>query len=97
MSTHIKNKSVYRIYTEDKNRDATVRLVAFYFANFTIIGGNCYWHGKEEATVIFEIIDDGQDKDIACTIEHMAQAIRQANEQSDVLVTEGIVNISFID
>lgn len=97
MNTHLQNRSVFRIYTEDKNRASTTKLVSKYFLNFSIFYGQCVWHGKEESTVVFEIVDDANPKD---TMHKMAiecvQAIRTLNKQSDVLVTESLANVTFV-
>lgn len=104
MSTHIKDKTVYRIYTEDVNREETIKLVGEYFSNFSVFYGACYWHGKKESTVVFEIIDDGQCnitttdiQEMSNRVQNVSQAIRRANNQTDVLVIEDVVNISFIN
>lgn len=96
--THLKNRSVFRIYTEDKNRDRTVKLVGEYFINFSVFYGQCVWHGKQESTVVFEIVDDftSNGNTINKMVIELVKDIRKLNKQSDVLVTESQANITFV-
>ena len=97
MSTHIKNRAIYRIYTEDKNINDTIKLLGDYFTNFSVFHGACLWHGKRELTVVFEIVDDGQRDNLKESVNAACQAILTLNYQSDILVTESKVNIAFIN
>lgn len=47
---------LYRIFTEDKNRDEIERIVSRYFQGFTIISAVGYWNGTKENSLIIEIL-----------------------------------------
>lgn len=97
MKRHLKNRTVYRIYTEDVNRTATLALLGFYFSNVTVTYGLCLWHGKREATVIMEIVSDGQSKCMLQKIKQFASDIKVLNDQEEILVTETKADIRFLN
>lgn len=79
---------LYRILTENKNHEETVRLVATYFDGFTAIAATGYWQGKPEHSLIVEICPDSKmgDGDARTKIEKLAYAIKKQNEQQAILV-----------
>lgn len=97
MKRHLKNRTVYRLYTEDKNRDATLDLISRWFDNFTVTLGTAYWHKKKECTVIIEIIDDGQCKGMLRSIKLIAGVIKSRNNQDEILLTESKADIRFLN
>lgn len=72
---------MYRILTENKNTEATVKLVSEHFRNFTVIHAQGYWQGKAEDTLIIEVAGITQVPAV-----RLAQAIRKLNDQQTVLV-----------
>lgn len=51
---------LYRILTEDKNRDRVINYVSKYFKGFTVFTALGYWQGKQEPSLIIEIESDLQ-------------------------------------
>lgn len=74
---------LYRLYTEDKNREAIVKIVSQETDGFTLIPAIGYWKGQPENSLIIEL--DGLS---AFDAGRIAEAIRQANNQQAVLVQE---------
>lgn len=46
---------LYRILTEDKNRDGIVDIIKEHFDGFTLIPAIGYWQGVKENSLIIEI------------------------------------------
>lgn len=74
---------IYRIYTEDKNRNKLEKIVATYFHGFTLIPSTGYWEGAKEESLIIEVVGINEDT----KIRQCAEAIKAVNEQQAVLVT----------
>jgi hypothetical protein len=72
---------VYRIYTEDADRDAVVRAVTEKFESFTLHLTDGYYKGRPEKSIVIEIVD-AQERDI----KKVAQAIQAILGQKSVLV-----------
>lgn len=96
--THLKDRAVFRIYTEDKNREKTINLASRYFLNFSVFYGKCVWHSNQESTVVFEVVDDSgiDDRSVHTRVINLAKAIRKLNKQTDVLVTESRADVTFV-
>lgn len=97
MKRYLKNKTVYRLYTEDKNRDATMKLIGTQFANFTTSLGSCYWHGQKEYTIVIEIVDDGQCKNMLKRIKALVSGIKALNSQEEILLAVSKADIRFLN
>lgn len=97
MKRHLKNRTVYRIYTEDKNRIETLRLVSDNFTNFCFFTGMASWHGKLESTIIFEIVDDGQLVQVFKWLKILCKQIAELNQQDEILLTETKADIRFLN
>ena len=82
---------LYRIYTEDKNRERVVELAASHFEAFTVFTGTGYWRGKAEQSLIIEAMAIGLEESEANLFEakvmSLAFTIRKMNSQECVLVT----------
>lgn len=72
---------VYRIYTEDLNRDEIIRLAGKQFDSFTLQPTTGYYGGKTEKSIVLEAVE-AKKKDVAS----LAKDIRQLNGQKSVLV-----------
>jgi hypothetical protein len=75
---------LYRIYTEDKDRDIIYALIGAYYDGFTVLPGIGFWKGGQEKCLVIEIIgcpDDMEDIEILC------KAIRETNAQQAVMLT----------
>jgi len=77
---------LFRIYTEDKNRALVEGIMADQFDNFTVIEAAGYYNGTKEKSLILEVISE--DPLARYTVNYVARAIRDANQQECVLVTE---------
>lgn len=73
--------TVYRIYTEDTDRDGVIKAVANKFESFTLHPTTGYFKGKPERSIVIEIVDAKQEK-----IEVLAKIIRAINGQHSVLI-----------
>lgn len=80
---------VYRIYTEDKNRDKILIETSARFIGFTVIPVLGSWAGVQEAGLIIEVISlAGENHDYNETvIKDLAEAIKILNSQEAVLIT----------
>ncbi len=74
---------LYRIHTEDKNKQDVLDMVAEVFDGFTVIEATGYWKGKREKSLIIEI-DTPADR--ARDVLGLAARIRDYNAQEAVLV-----------
>jgi hypothetical protein len=73
--------TVYRIYTEDADRDRVIEVVSRQWESFTLHETTGYYKGKAERSLVIEIVDAEEE-----TVEVAARAIRAINEQKTVLV-----------
>lgn len=75
---------VWRIYTENKNKDRVVDLVKKYFSGFTVFEATGVWQSMGEKSLVLEIIHhDPLWKDF----ESLCQEIKELNNQKSVLLT----------
>ena len=72
---------VYRVYTEELNRDEIIRLTAKQFETFTLQPTTGYTQGKPGRSMVLEFVD-ARKKDVAA----LAKSIRRLNGQKSVLV-----------
>ncbi len=77
--------TIYRIYTEDVNRQTIEDLAAQEFTSYTIIEAAGVWRGTKERSVIIEVIGTSSDK---AGVYAVAKQIRGYNNQDAVLVTQ---------
>jgi hypothetical protein len=87
-------KTVYRIYTEDVNRETVIDLVATKFGNFNVSTAKGYWSGVAEDSLIVEVITASASA--RETIKGIATKIRDYNRQETVLITSHVVNFELI-
>ncbi len=73
--------TVYRIYTEDSNREAVISVVSERFESFTLHETTGYFKGQTEKSIVIEIVEARVED-----IEAVAHAIRAINGQKTVLV-----------
>lgn len=74
---------LYRIQTEDINRENIIAIVSQYFDGFTIIPAIGYYRGKPENSITIEIVCIHPSSDI----EKIAFEIKIANKQECVLIS----------
>ena len=80
-------KKLYRIYTEDKDRQGIIELASTHFKGFTVCPAYGYWEGIPESSIIIEIQVDGTDIE-RNQVYKLAQDIKVQNKQQAVLVIE---------
>lgn len=74
---------MYRILTEDKNRESILRLLDDSFDGYTVTEAIRAWHGTRERSLAIDLIDvEYRD------VESVAQGIRELNEQESVLILQ---------
>lgn len=75
---------LYRILTEDKNREGIINIVKKHFDGFTLIPTIGYWEGTKENSLIIEI-NIPLDRN-SFMILVVANQIKVLNQQQAVLV-----------
>ena len=79
---------LYRIYTEDKNRNRIVEIVGLDFQGFTIYPALGYWNGMPENSLVIEILGSViQPQKDELAIWKIANRIKEENQQEAVLIT----------
>lgn len=76
---------LYRILTEDKNRDGIVGIIKECFTGFTLIPAIGYWQGIKENSLIIEINASSLDE---YRINVIAKQIKILNNQQAVMVQQ---------
>lgn len=79
---------LYRIYTEDVNRDRIEQICLKELTGFTITTGTGHWNGHREKCVVIDILGQEQDRD---AVQRVASSIKTANKQESVIVTETVL------
>lgn len=83
---------LYRICTEDKNRDHIHTLVqealarAYELTSYTLIPSEGYWKGNREKSLTIEIAVSYVNPTVEEIILNLAQAIKGWNQQEAILV-----------
>ena len=77
---------LYRIYTEDKNRETIVSIVSRWFDGFTLIETTGYYKGVKEKGLIIEVISE-EPADIL-KVQAIEQSIIRENGQECVLTVK---------
>jgi len=75
---------IYRIYTEDKNRDTIRTIAGTYFDGYSLIPCEGVWKGKGEKALIIEIVV--QAPSARKRVTQMATAIKSRNKQEAVMI-----------
>jgi acetolactate synthase regulatory subunit len=73
--------SVFRIYTEEKNKRDILRLAAQQFESFTIQPTLGYYKGKAEKSIVIEFVGASER-----SVTRLALRIQKMNGQKSVLV-----------
>jgi hypothetical protein len=72
---------MYRILTEDKNRESIFRILDAAVEGYTVTPAIGSWKGQRENSLAIDFIDTPE-----FTVVSIAEAIRKANGQESVLV-----------
>lgn len=85
---------LYRIVTENKNRDRIEGLIADKFEGFTVISAKGYYKNKAEKSLIIEVCSNElSDFD---KLTELAGKIKEVNKQESVLVQKVYADFSFV-
>lgn len=76
---------LYRIYTEDVNREKVQQICLEELSDFTITAGTGYWNRCWEQCVVIDVIGRDQERD---AVLRAASRIKTTSEQESVIVTE---------
>ena len=76
---------LYHIYTENINKHAIEHIVSKFYDGYTIIETTGYWQGKQERSLIIEILTSDSESTV---INAIAARIKRANSQHSVLVAK---------
>jgi hypothetical protein len=79
----MRQKNIYRIYTEEKNKKAIAELTARQFESFTLQPTLGYYRQKPEKSIVIEVV--GAEPR---AIKRLATQIRTMNGQKSVLILE---------
>ena len=92
----MESKVRYRLYTEDKNPAAVIKLIAARFESANVASNlTGLWKGQEELSIVIEIITDDSPETLA-NVKALAGEIKAANHQEAVLVTAEKVFIELV-
>jgi hypothetical protein len=80
---------MYRIYTEDKNRESIFRILDAEVDGYTVTPSIGCWKGQREASLAIDLVDTS-----VKTVRRIAALILEANHQESVLVV-GLPSQSF--
>jgi hypothetical protein len=75
----------YRIFTEDLNREALLKILGRRFQAYAVLTAVGAWLGKPERSICIEI--DGTEAERSA-VQETAREIKEMNCQDAVLVTE---------
>ena len=82
---------MFRILTEDKNRDGILGILDSHVDGYTVTSTQGSWKGQRENSLAIDLIDTPRE-----TVFAIAQAIKVANKQESVLVYEVPVTSTFV-
>lgn len=85
---------LYRLFTEDINRDLIKTIANSYYEAYTLLTGTGTWHGTEEDSLLLEVIGDDTPEE-AARFTNLARAVKMANSQEAVLI-QSVANNSQI-
>ena len=81
----MESSNLYRICTEDVNRENTRKIIGRYFDGFTLLSGEGVWRGSQENALVIEILGDGEPGERA-VISALCEDIKAENQQEAVLL-----------
>ena len=85
---------LYRILTENKNRQVVEDIVSAEFPGFTIIEAMGYWNGVRELSLIIEI--DAGNEFKGMTVTRIAEMIKRHNQQESVMIQAVMAQNKFV-
>lgn len=85
---------VYRLYTENKNRDWIEGLADRHLTSYTLYVASGRFEGKSEPSIIIEVISDSDAMPVV--MKALAARIKYLNEQQEVWITSHDIDVSII-
>ena len=82
---------MYRILTEDVNRESIFSILDSHVDGYTVTPSIGSWRGQRENSLAIDLVDVTR-----ATVEKIAKVIRWENQQESVLVVEIPSNHTFI-
>ena len=82
---------MYRILTEDKNRESIFRILDSHVDGYTVSPVMGAWRGQREASLAIDLV--GASK---LTVEAIAAEIKARNEQESVLILDLTAQATFV-
>ena len=82
---------MFRILTEDKNRDGILGILDSHVDGYTVSSAQGSWKGQRENSLAIDLIDVPRE-----TVEKIARVIKWENQQESVLILEVPVTSTFI-
>jgi len=89
----VRSSYLYRLLTEDVNREGISREVGKYYPGYSLIPSQGYWEGAPESSLIIEISIPHED---GGRVRALAQRIRELNQQQAVLIQQFEIDQSLI-
>ena len=74
---------LFRILTEDLNREAIKKIVSLRFPSATLLPGDGIWRGKEEKSLVIEIEASKKSEKV---VDNIAKEIKIINKQKKVMI-----------
>ena len=75
---------LYRILTEDKNKEQVMEIVSSFFEGYTVFSALGVWKRQVEKSLIIEI--DSQGLHDGKVVEEIARRIKELNSQEAVMI-----------
>lgn len=85
---------IYRLYTEDIDRESIMQTVSKYFHGFNVQEAEGYYKGNRELALVIELVAPAH---MSHVMRFIAKVIAQVNGQDCVLVTEHSVKGEFVN
>ena len=82
---------MYRILTEDKNRESIFRILDSQVEGYTVTPSIGCWKGQREASLAIDLVGTSK-----LTVETIAAEIKARNEQESVLILDLTAQASFV-
>ena len=82
---------MYRILTEDKNRESIFRILDSHVDGYTVTPVMGSWRGQREASLAIDLVGTSK-----LTVETIAAEIKARNEQESVLILDLTAQASFV-
>ena len=73
---------MFQIFTEDKNRNAVIKVLTSHLKNYTLLFGDGMWRGEVEPCIVVQFTSD------LLTAKWIAKDLKELNSQKSVLLVE---------